>query len=137
MAAKKKNLVSVGKIEVEGIRALQKQLRTMDDKALKGELRKVNKDAATIVADEAKNLVPVRSGRLRASIGARAGQREASVKAGTEARVPYAGPIHFGWAARNIRPQPFLYEALGKKWREVYDAYDKNMRSLVKKINNK
>ena len=71
--AKKQKLVSVGKIEVEGVRALQKQLRTLDDKALKAELRKVNKDAATIVADEAKNLVPVRSGRLKASIGARGG----------------------------------------------------------------
>tara|TARA_R110000744_G_scaffold78022_1_gene154007 strand:- start:989 stop:1402 length:414 start_codon:yes stop_codon:yes gene_type:complete len=135
--ARKKNLVSVGKIEVEGIRSLQKQLRTLDDKALKAELRKVNKDAATIVADEAKNLVPVRSGRLKASIGARGGQRDASVKAGSEARVPYAGPIHFGWAARNIRPQPFLYDALGKKWKEVYGAYEKNMANLVKKVNKR
>jgi HK97 gp10 family phage protein len=125
----------LGSIKVDGLRELQRQLRTLDNKAMKAELRKVNKDAATIVADEARNLVPVRSGRLRASIGARAGQTSASVKAGTGSRVPYAGPIHFGWPARNIRPQPFLYEALGKKWKEVYNAYDKNVSDLVKKFN--
>jgi HK97 gp10 family phage protein len=124
-----------GSIKVEGLKDLQRQLRALDDKSMKAELRKVNKGAATIVADEARNLVPVRSGRLRASIGARAGQTSASVKAGTAARVPYAGPIHFGWGARNIRPQPFLYEALGKKWKEVYSAYDKNVSDLVKKFN--
>ena len=128
---------SLGSIKVEGMRGLQKQLRTMNDTALKAELRKVNKDAANIVADEARNLVPVRTGRLRASIGARGGQRGSTVKAGTASRVPYAGPIHFGWGARNIRPQPFLYEALGKKWREVYDAYEKNLSSLVRKMNTR
>jgi len=32
------------------------------------------------------------------------------VQAG-RASVPYAGPIHWGWPARNIEPQPFLTDA--------------------------
>jgi hypothetical protein len=132
-----KKTSALGSIKVEGLRGLQSQLRAIDDKAMKAELRKVNKDAATIVADEARNLVPVRTGRLRASIGARGGQTSSTVKAGTSSRVPYAGPIHFGWGARNIRPQPFLYDALGKKWREVYDAYEKNLSTLVNKMNTR
>ena len=48
------------------------------------------------------------------------------------ARVPYAGPIHFGWRKRNIQPQPFLYEALDKRRNEVFDRYNKEVRNILK-----
>ena len=128
---------AVAGIKVDGIKGLQKQLRATADKDMQKKVRAANKDAASIVADEAKNKVPVRSGALRNSIGARGTNKAATVKAGSAARVPYAGPVHFGWRARGIEPQPFLYEALGDKWSEVYRQYDKQISELVNELNRK
>ena len=49
-------------------------------------------------------------------------------------KVPYAGPIHFGWGRRNIHPQPFLYEALDKRRDEVLDAFALNVQKLADSI---
>ena len=134
--AKGDKLITVG-IQVEGLKGLQRQLKQAADKDMQKRIRKANKDAASIVSDEAKNIVPVRTGALRKSIGARGTNKAATVKAGTAARVPYAGPVHFGWRARGIGPQPFLYEALGDKWREVYTQYDEQISELVNELNRK
>ena len=48
--------------------------------------------------------------------------------------VPYAGPIHFGWPARNIEPQPFLYDALDDKADEVAHLYGLGIEVLVDKL---
>ena len=123
------------KVRVDNLREVQRAIRRAADDDLKRELRAANKAAAEIVADKAKVLVPERSGRLKGSIAAQAGQRDAKVKAGTASRVPYAGPIHFGWPARGIRPQPFLYEALDDRIRQVREAYAKALREVVQKVN--
>lgn len=133
----RRNTSAVAGIKVDGLRDLQKQLRQAQDKDMQKAVRAANKGAAEIVADEARNRVPERSGRLKASIGARGSNRMATVKAGTASRVPYAGPIHFGWRARNILPQPFLYEALGDKWDNVYKDYEHQINKLVKELNDK
>lgn len=121
-------------IKIEGLRELQKEIRRLEDQDLKKALRTANKDAAQIVADEAQNTVPRRSGRLAASIKAKGGQRDATVKAGTGSRVPYAAPIHFGWRARNITPQPFLYEAQDSRREEVIRFYERAMEDLADKF---
>ena len=126
-----------GGFKVDGLKELQKEIRRTEDVELKKQLRLANKEAAQVVADQAKVEVPRRSGRLARSIGVQASQTSASVKAGTAARVPYAGPIHFGWPKRNIRPQPFLYEAMDKRIGEVRRAYEKNLEKLGKSLSSK
>ena len=126
-----------GGFKVDGLKALQKEIRQTEDVELKKQLRLANKEAAQVVADQAKVEVPRRSGRLARSIGVQASQTSASVKAGTAARVPYAGPIHFGWPKRNIRPQPFLYEAMDKRIGEVRRAYEKNLGKITKDLSSK
>ena len=126
-----------GGFKVDGLKELQKEIRKTEDVELKKRLRLANKEAAQVVADQAKVEVPRRSGRLARSIGTQASQTSAFVKAGTAARVPYAGPIHFGWPKRNIRPQPFLYEALDKRIGEVRKAYEKNLEKLGKGLSSK
>jgi len=126
-----------GGFKVDGLKALQKEIRQTEDVELKKQLRLANKEAAQVVADQAKVEVPRRSGRLARSIGAQASQTSAFVKAGTAARVPYAGPIHFGWPKRNIRPQPFLYEAMDKRIGEVRKAYEKNLGKITKDLSSK
>lgn len=123
-------------VRIEGLKETQKKVRKilddMDRDAAKGELKSMNTAAAEIVAGRALQLVPVRSGRLRDTVRPSGTQKSARVRAGF-ARVPYAGPIHFGWAARNITPQPFLYDALDARRREVLDHYDSQIGKLIKK----
>lgn len=126
-----------GGFKVDGLKELQKEIRKTEDVELKKRLRLANKEAAQVVADQAKVEVPRRSGRLARSIGTQATQTSAFVKAGTAARVPYAGPIHFGWPKRNIRPQPFLYEAMDKRIGEVRKAYEKNLGKITKDLSSK
>lgn len=130
-------------IRVDGLKELQAKLRAVD-RALPRQLRAANKEAAQVVADRAKVLVPVRSGRLKGSIGVRAGQRDAEVKAGSAARVPYAGPIHFGWPGRPnrdrgwrggpIRPQPFLYQARDQRIGAVIAVYEQRIDKLTRSV---
>ena len=118
-------------VSVEGARELRKALKTVGDEAKAG-LKETNLEVAEIVARAAVTKVPAQSGALRETIRAAGAQTRASVKAGFK-KVPYAGVIHFGWPARNIAPQPFLYDALDSRRGEVVDAYKSGMADLLKK----
>jgi hypothetical protein len=69
------------------------------------------KAAFSTIADEARDAIvgrtPRRSGRLAASIRGNRAQSKAVVRAG-RASVPYAGPINYGWRARDIDPALFM-----------------------------
>lgn len=128
------------KLEVSGLNDLQRQLRTRPP-ALQRQLRETNREAARMVGDTAAVLVPVRSGRLRSTIRATGGQREASVRAGNTTTVPYAAPVHWGWPGRPnpergirggpIRPQPFIYRAFDRRIVEVRDRYETNLHRVM------
>ena len=98
-----------------------------------GDLTAINKAAAADVASAARGIVPVLSGTLRDSIRPLASRTKGTVAAG-RASVPYAGPIHFGWPARNISPQPFLYDALDQRRGEVIEKYEAHIEALVTKL---
>jgi len=119
-------------IQVEGGRELRKSMRAAGDKM--HDLKSLHLRLADDVSDTAKTLVPVRTGRLQRSIRGAGTKTFAAVRAGNNrARgVPYAPVIHFGWALRGIKPQPFLYEALDDRRQEVIETYNAEVRSLVK-----
>lgn len=81
-------------VKIEGMREFRKALRDAD-RELPKEMRRAFNNVAEMVADEAANRVPVRSGRLRDSIRPRSTQTEGVVVMG-RASVPYAGWIDFG-----------------------------------------
>lgn len=79
--------------------------------------------AARIVAEVGAAKAPKVTGRLAASVRGSGAKTQAVARAGGAA-VPYAGPIHWGWPARNIEPQPFLADALEETesvWSPVYE----------------
>jgi hypothetical protein len=119
-------------VQIEGVRELSRALGKADAD-LKTELRLIHKDVAGVVSDEARNLVPVRSGALRDSIRPLGTQRVGRVAAG-KARVPYAGPIHFGWPARNISPQPFLVDALQHESTTISVVYEREIRQFIDRV---
>lgn len=121
------------KIHVEGLKELQKDLRAAGGDDLKDALKAVNKEAAEVVANAARPRVPVLSGRLLGSLRTSSTLRTGVIRVG-KAKIPYAGPIHFGWPKRNIQPQPFLYDALDARHDEVLDAYDAAVEKLIRRI---
>ena len=100
-------------------------------------IKKAGKESAQAVVNEARTLVPVRSGKLRDSIRVGATARsKITISAGnnrsSRSGVPYANPIHWGWFKRNIRPQPFLADALGYTRDEIYRNYFSEIDKLIK-----
>lgn len=119
------------KTEIIGLREVQRDLRKLGDDT-KTEMKGTHKEAAEIVVMGAKRLVPYRTGALAASIKALATQSSGRVRAGS-ASVPYAGPIHFGWPARAIKPQPFIYDALDSRVDDIRRIYADRIDELINK----
>jgi hypothetical protein len=72
------------------------------------------KDAFSDIAAEgarlASSFAPKRTGTLAASVRGNRAKNKAVVAAG-KARVPWAGPINYGWRARGIAPSRFMQKA--------------------------
>ena len=118
-----------GKEEIEGLREVQKALNKFSD-ATRKEMKSTHLQAAEIVVGASKRFVPIKTGALAQSIRASAVMTGGRVRVGS-ASVPYAGPIHFGWPARSIKPQPFIYDALDTRRGEVSRLYEKRIAVLM------
>ena len=116
-------------IQVTGLREVRRGLRTLSADLPK-ELTRIHRAAADAVANHARRRTPRRSGRLAGTVKPQAGQSYARVAAGRKA-VPYAGPIHFGWPARNIAPQPFLTDTIHEYAPRILDGYLKDLTDLM------
>ena len=108
-------------VTIDGLNQLRRAFKTLSENS-KEDFKAAGYASATVVADEAKSIVPVLTGNLRDSIRAAMVESGGKVRAGLK-KVPYAGPIHFGWGRRNITPQPFLYQAIDRRYGEVLDTY--------------
>jgi HK97 gp10 family phage protein len=123
--------VDLRKSSVVGLNEVLRDLRRFGDKDTPKAIRAANKAAADLVVPTAKAEAPHKSGDLARSVGAKATARAGSVKAGSRVRVPYAGPIHFGWWSRRIPPNPFLYRAVDKRINEVHAIYVKQIDQAI------
>ena len=122
-------------VKVQNLREITKALKAVG--VPNDAIKKAGKDSAQLVVNEARTLVPVRTGALRNSIRVGATARsKITISAGnnrsSRSGVPYANPIHWGWFKRNIRPQPFFSEALGYTRAEIYRNYFSQIDKLIK-----
>jgi hypothetical protein len=117
-------------ITVEGAKQLQRALRQVEGGM--ADLKSAHAEAAKIVERQAEAIAPRRSGPLAASVRSSGQARQGVVRAG-KAAVPYAAVIHFGYSARNIAPQPFLYDALDARRTEVIATYNSHVNKIIKK----
>lgn len=134
-------------IKVQNLRQVTRALRAIGEPA--AEIKAAGKEAGQIVANEARNLVPVRTGKLRESIGVKSlAAGSVTVQAGnnrsSRSGVPYANPIHWGWfydkknfIRKNIKPSPFFSKAIKVKREEVLNRYFQNMEQLINKWTTK
>lgn len=119
------------RVQIVGLVSLQRALNLVANGLDK--LQTVHQAAAELVAGTAREIVPVQSGTLRGTIVATSDRSHGFVFAGTPG-VPYAGPIHFGWPDHNIKPQPFLYDALDANFENVSELYGKHVDDLVRLV---
>ena len=117
-------------IKATGVKELRRELRRMGDDL--EDLKELNLEVATLVSDRAKDIVPRRTGNLADTIRPAGTKTAGRVRAGFK-RVPYAGVIHFGFPARRIEPQPFLYDALDQRRGEVLNAYFSGIKKIQRK----
>lgn len=122
----------MGAIDVKDLRRLQRDLRSVD-KQIPKDMGKVVRKAATIVRDDARARVPVRSGRARAGIRSGGSAVAPWVKGGVGTR--YGAWLDFGsrtprrgnprrrgpWKGSGQGPAGgrFLYPAVAAKGDEV------------------
>jgi hypothetical protein len=126
-----------GSIRVLGLRETIKQLEALG--ADKTEIVDANYRAAETLRKAALPNVPVRTGKLKASLRSSKAKGYAQVMLGN-ARVLYANPIHWGWfydkewfIQKNIKPKLFLYRALGVTKDEIVREYNQDMQNLINK----
>lgn len=116
-------------VKVKGYKQAIKALQRIGVPA--AEIKAAGTQSGELVANEARGLVPVRTGALRNSIRVSKALTRVSVSAGNNTRVPYANPIHWGWFKRNIKPQAFFIKALGITRDEVYQNYYRTLDKLI------
>jgi HK97 gp10 family phage protein len=120
--------------EITGVKEVINDLRALSQDS-REEMKETHRRAGDIVAAAAKPLAPVLTGRLSSTITSSPTQYQGRVRIGRGDSVPYAGPIHFGWPARRIRPQSFVYEALDSRREEVLQTYERRLNDLIDKNN--
>jgi hypothetical protein len=116
---------------VKGVKQLAKDLRDFEGGV--AELKDANQKVGKIVVAEAQRRAPRVSGRLARSTKATRAPHRVKITGGG-ARVPYAGPIHWGWPARNIRSQPFVTDAAYETQPEWLDEYRAEIARLADKV---
>lgn len=127
-------------VHIEGLRELKRDLRRLEPQ-VRAELRtEAFRKAANIVAAEARTLVPVRTGRLRASIkGTTSG-----FKGVVRSPLPYANVIHWGGTTGrgHSRTRPgsvrvkgsfFITRALDRKRGQVEDQLLEGIHDVARR----
>lgn len=108
-------------------RALKQAAGDVDD------LKAAHAAVAALVASTAASRAPRRSGALAASVRGNRAASRATVAAGG-ARLPYAGPIHYGWPARGIDAQPFISDAAQRTEAVWLPLYTRAIDQAVDKV---
>jgi hypothetical protein len=121
-------------VSVDGYHEFRRSVRQLQDKELTKGLKEAHKQTAAVVVRPARSEAPVRSGRLSASVKPSSTVKGAVVRAGSGKTALYAGPIHFGWPKRGIKPNRFLFRAAHEKTDEYTEIFRKLITDLVRKF---
>jgi hypothetical protein len=97
------------------------------------DLKDAHAEVAQLVVRAAAPNAPRRTGALGNSTRG-SGQAGAAVVRAGKASVPYAGPIHWGWDKRNIKAQPWLYEAAVDSQDQWTGLYLRSLQKIIDSI---
>lgn len=119
------------KIRLDGGRELRAGLANVEGGL--ADLKAAHLEAAQIAAKASAALAPSVSGQLRRTIRAAGTNRAGIIRAGTK-RVPYAAPIHWGWARRNIAGAFYLSDGAQNSEGRWIRVYQDHLEQLVNKL---
>lgn len=124
-----------GVFQVKGGRQLRRTLREAGLDL--SDLKDAHKRAADVARDRIASKAPEKSGRLKATIRSAGTKTAGIVRLGNNTKVPYAGPVHWGWAARNIPANPFASEGAQEsepQWLPIYQTYVDDTLAQIKGV---
>ena len=127
-------MVDYSGVKLSGARRLRSTLR--DAGVDMAEMRATHMAVAGIVVTAARVRVPVRSGRLAATMRAGATRAAAVARAGDNRHlgVPYANPVHWGWHRRHVKPNPFMSLAAQDSERAWFGVYADRIEQIIASI---
>lgn len=117
-------------ITVVGLDELRRDLRRVGDVELNDEMKAIHKALAAEIVERAMPKVPQLTGALKGTLRAAGTARDAIGRVGART-APYATVIHWGWAAHNIKPRPFLQDAAAEIEETVTDRYETAVAKML------
>ncbi|HAT1503351.1 HK97 gp10 family phage protein [Corynebacterium striatum] len=121
-------------VKVEGLKELRRTLKQAGGDL--NDLKLANRHAAESIEPIAAGLAPKVTGRLVGTLRVGATQKAGLLRSGRKL-VPYAGPIHWGWPARGIRPHPYMTEAATNNEHIWMQVYINEVDRAIKKVKGK
>lgn len=119
-------------MSITGLAELQRALAALPGEKTNRALGSAAKNAAELhIVPTMRSAAPRLEGSLGNSVRALSSAVRTQIAVGNNTSVPYAGPINFGWAARNIRPQEFIYSSIAKETEDFLNEYWKAIDTLV------
>lgn len=129
-------------MRVDGARELRRTLRQLGGPEIIALVKEEHKAIGRTVEEAAEAIAPRRTGRLATSMRSSGTNTMAVVRAGG-ARVPWAGPVHWGWPSRPnpargwrggpIEENPFIAIAAGRTEPQWLDHYNQAMGRLIER----
>lgn len=127
-------------IEIKGLKRAMRLMKDLDGD-FKTQFKDIHKGAADIVADEARRLSPVKTGRLRQSIRTSGTTKGGVIRIGKK-KIAYAGRVTFGdptslfgriagGGGIKIKGNPFFYEAADRQFEQVVQYYDRELEQVL------
>ena len=119
-------------VAIEGLRETTRDLVKLgvEVEDLKDVMASISRTGAEIAARHA----PVKTGALRASIRGNRAKGKAVITAG-KARVPYAGPINYGWPARGITASNFIAKTDAEMDTRAPQMFEDGISDLIERLN--
>jgi hypothetical protein len=120
-------------VGVDGLNTLKRTLKQAAGDVQ--DLKDAHARVANLVAGRARAATPIGPPALHLRDSVRgAGQAGAAVIRAGFASLPYANPIHWGWPARHIAAQPFIWNAIADTQSEWLDMYVTDLQTIIDKV---
>jgi hypothetical protein len=120
-----------GGVRVEGLAALTRDLQKFGVGI--EDLKEVFGAVAAEGAQLASSFAPKVSGRLAGDVRGNRAKSKAVIAVG-RASVKYAGPINYGWPARNITGALFMQKADAELSPRAVDMLEQGIDDLIRKL---
>lgn len=122
--------------EIDGLKALQKEIRKAGDQELRDAMKAANVAVANLVIPGSKSKAPQATGALARSIRATNTVNYAAIRAGSAKQVPYAGIYEYGWPARGIKAIPYIRKTISQEYKRIIKQYEAAIDEIADRLSS-